>query len=48
MVNKLITKKVYEPFIKELIGHSHGSLTMDVDGGRKHLDVLLNEYAIKI
>ena len=30
VVNKLITKKVYEPFIKELIGHSHGSITMDV------------------
>jgi len=48
VVNKLITKKVYEPFIKELIGHSHGSLTMDVYGGRKPLDVLLNECAIKI
>ena len=43
VVNKLITKKVYEPFIKELIGHSHGSITMDVYGGRKPLDVLLNE-----
>ena len=48
VVNKLITKKVYEPFIKELIGHSHGSLTMNVYGGRKPLDVLLNECAIKI
>ena len=43
VVNKLITKKVYEPFIKELIGHSHGSITMDVYGGRKPLDVLLSE-----
>ena len=32
VVNKLITKKVYEPFIRELIGHSHGSITMDVYG----------------
>ena len=43
VVNKLTSKKVYEPFIKELIGHSHGSITMDVYGGRKPLDVLLNE-----
>ena len=43
VVNKLITKKVYEPFIKELIGHSHGSITLDVYGGRKPLDVLLSE-----
>ena len=43
VVNKLITKKVYEPFIKELIGHSHGSITMDVYGGRKPLDALLSE-----
>ena len=48
VVNKLITKKVYEPFIKELIGHAHGSLTMDVYGGKKPLDVLLNECVIKI
>ena len=48
VVNKLITKKVYEPFIKELIGHSHGSITMDVYGGKKPLDVLLNECVIKI
>lgn len=48
VVNKLISQKVYEPFIKELIGHSHGSLTMDVYGGRKPLDVLLNECVTKI
>ena len=48
VVNKLTSQKVYEPFIKELIGHSHGSLTMDVYGGRKPLDVLLNECVIKI
>jgi len=48
VVNKLITKKVYEPFIKELIGHSHGSITMDVYGGKKPLDILLNECVIKI
>ena len=48
VVNKPITKKVYEPFIKELIGHSHGSITMDVYGGRKTLDILLNECVIKI
>ena len=35
VVNKLTSKKVYEPFIKELIGHSHGSITMDVYGGKK-------------
>ena len=48
VVNKLTSKKVYEPFIKELIGHSHGSITMDVYGGKKPLDVLLNECVIKI
>jgi len=48
VVNKLITKKVYEPFIRELIGHSHGSITLDVYGGRKPLDVLLKECVIKI
>ena len=48
VVNKLITKKVYEPFIKELIGHAHESLTIDVYGGKKPLDVLLNECVIKI
>ena len=26
---------VNQPFIKELVGHSHGTLTMDVYGGRK-------------
>ena len=48
VVNKLTTKQVYEPFIKELIGHSHGSITMDVYGGKKPLEVLLNECVIKI
>ena len=48
VVNKLSTQQVYEPFIKELIGHSHGSLTMDVYGGQKPLQVLLNECVIKI
>ena len=48
VVNKLITKKVYEPFIKELIGHSHGSITLDVYGGRKPLSVLSDECVVKI
>ena len=48
VVNKLTTKQVYEPFIKELIGHSHGSITMDVYGGKKPLDILLKECVIKI
>ena len=48
VVNRLTTKQVYEPFIRELIGHSHGSLTMDVYGGRKPLEVLLNECVLKI
>ena len=48
VVNRLTTAQVYEPFIKELIGHSHGSLTMDVYGGRKPLEVLLNECVKKI
>jgi len=36
VVNKLTNAKVYEPFIKKLIGYFHGSIT---------LDVLLNECA---
>ena len=48
VVNKLTNEKIYEPFIKELIGHCHGSLTMDVYGGRKPLQVLLTECVIKI
>ena len=48
VVNKLTAVQVYEPFIRELIGHSHGSITMDVYGGRKPLDILLNECVIKI
>ena len=48
VVNKLTSQKVYQPFIKELIGHSHGSITLDIYGGRKPLQVLLNECVIKI
>ena len=48
VVNKLTNEKVYEPFIKKLIGHSHESITMDVYGERKPLDVLLDECVIKI
>ena len=48
VVNKLTTAQVYQPFIKELIGHSQGSITMDVYGGRKPVSVLLNECVIKI
>ena len=48
VVNRLISKQVYEPFIKELVRHSHGSITMDVYGGRKPLEVLLNECVKKI
>jgi len=48
VVNKLTSQKVYQPFIKELIGHSHGSFTLDIYGGRKPMDVLLNECVIKI
>ena len=48
VVNKLTNQKVYEPFIRELIGHSHGSITLDVYGGRKPLSVLLNECVVKI
>ena len=32
----------------ELIGHSHGTMTMDVYGGRKPLEVLLNECVVKL
>ena len=48
VVNKLTTAQVYQPFIKELTGHSQGSITMDVYGGRKPVSVLLNECVIKI
>ena len=48
VINKLLTKQVYEPFIKELVGHSSGSITVDVYGGRKPADVLLNECVMKI
>ena len=32
----------------ELVGHSHGTLTMDVYGGRKPLAGLLNECVVKL
>ena len=48
VINKLITNQVYEPFIKELVGHAHGSITLDVYGGKKPLDVLLNECVMKL
>ena len=48
VVNHLTSKQVYQPFIKELIGHSHGTMTMDVYGGRKSLEVLLHECVVKI
>ena len=48
VINRLLTKQVYEPFIKELVGHSSGSITVDVYGGRKPADVLLNECVMKI
>ena len=48
VINRLLTNQVYEPFIKELVGHSSGSITVDVYGGRKPADVLLNECVMKI
>ena len=48
VVNHLTSKQVYEPFIKELVGHLHGTMTMDVYGGRKPLEVLLNECVVKL
>ena len=48
VVNHLTSKQVYQPFIKELIGHSHGTMTMDVYGGRKPLEILLHECVVKI
>ena len=48
VVNHLASKQVYQPFIKELVGHSHGTMTMDVYGGRKPLEVLLDEYVVKL
>jgi len=30
------------------VGHSHGTLTMDVYAGRKPVDVLLNECVVKL
>ena len=47
MVNHLISKQVYQPFIKELVGHSHGTMAMDIYGGRKLLEVLLNGRVVK-
>ena len=48
VVNYLTSKQVYQPFIKELVGHSHGTMTMDVYAGRKPLEVLLNECVVKL
>ena len=48
VVNHLTSKQVYESFIKELVGHSHGTMTMDVYAGRKPLEVLLNECVVKL
>ena len=48
VVNHLTSKQVYQPFIKELVGHTHGTMTMDVYGGRKPLEVLLNECVVKL
>ena len=48
VVNHLISKQVYEPFIKELVGYSHGTMTMDVYGGKKPLKVLLNARVVKL
>ena len=48
MVNHLISKQVYEPFIKKLVGYSHGTMTMDVYGGKKPLEVLLNARVVKL
>ena len=47
-VNHLTSKQVYQPFIKELVGHLHGTLTMDVYGGQeKPLEDLLNASVVK-
>ena len=43
VINQLLTSQVYEPFIKKLVGHSNGSITVDVYRGKKPLDVLLTE-----
>ena len=48
VINKLLTQQVYQPFIKELVGHSTGSITIDVYGGRTPADVLLNECVMKL
>ena len=48
VVNCLTSKQVYQPFIKELVGHSQGTMTMDVYGGRKPLEVLLHACVVKI
>ena len=48
VINQLLTSQVYEPFIKELVGHSNGSITVDVYGGKKPLDVLLTECVEKL
>ena len=48
MVNKLSTQQVYEPFIKELVDHSHDLLMTDFYGVYKLIQALLTEYVIKI
>ena len=47
-VNHLTSKQVYQPFVKELVGHLHGTRTMDVYGEQeKPLEVLLNASVVK-
>ena len=47
-VNHLTSKQAYQPFIKELVGHLHGTRTMAVYGGQeKPLEVLLNASVVK-
>ena len=48
VVNKLSTQQVYEPFIKELVDHSHDLLMTDFYGVYKLIQALLTEYVIKI
>jgi len=48
VVNHLTSKQIYQLLIKELVGHSHGTLTMDIYAGRKPLEVLLHECVVKI
>ena len=48
VINRLLTNQVYEPFIKELVGHTHGSTTLDIYGGKKPVNVLLSECVMKL